>query len=77
MKMFRKYGNRKLYDRDTKSYIVLDHIVQLIKKGVDVKVLAHPTNEDVTNETLMSAIHDKCIMTKEELVKVILSSKTV
>lgn len=54
MKTVVKYGNRKLYDRETSKYITLSELIAL-PLGT-FRVVKHGTNEDITTETLLSAI---------------------
>lgn len=46
--VYKKYGNRRLYDTDKSSYATLDDIAQVIRQGRPVQVIDAKTKEDVT-----------------------------
>lgn len=54
MKTIVKYGNRKLYDRETSKYITLSELLNL-PLGT-FRVVKHGTSEDITTNTLLSAV---------------------
>ncbi|MBP7044934.1 MAG: pesticidal protein Cry15Aa, partial [Chloroflexi bacterium] len=45
MPVIKRYPNRKLYDTEAKKYITLDGIAELIRKGEDIRVVDHTTDE--------------------------------
>ena len=55
----KRYPNRKLYNTDTKRYITLDGIAELIRDGESVQVVDHTTNEDLTSLTLSQIIFEQ------------------
>ena len=59
MPVIKRYPNRKLYDTDAKRYITLDGIADLIRKGEEVKVIDHTTDEDLTAVTLTQIIFEQ------------------
>lgn len=59
MELFIKYRNRKLYSKYKKRYVTLKNILKLVRQGVDIKVIEHESNEDVTKKTLLSAMKYK------------------
>lgn len=58
MPVIKRYPNRKLYNTETKQYITLEEISNLIRDGVDVRVLDHTSGEDLTAVTLTQIIFE-------------------
>jgi polyhydroxyalkanoate synthesis repressor PhaR len=52
----KRYPNRKLYNTETKQYITLEGIADLIRKGEEVQVTDHTNGEDLTSLTLTQII---------------------
>jgi polyhydroxyalkanoate synthesis repressor PhaR len=46
--IYKKYGNRRLYDTEQSSYATLEDIAQVIRQGRLVQVVDANTKEDVT-----------------------------
>lgn len=67
--IIKKYGNRKLYDTQEKKYINLYGISQLIREGMEIKVVDNKNKEDIT-----SLILAQIIVEQEKTKKVILPS---
>lgn len=59
MPVIKRYPNRKLYDTEAKRYITLDGIAKLIRKGDEVIVIDHTTDEDLTAVTLTQIIFEQ------------------
>ncbi len=59
MVTIKRYPNRKLYNTDTKKYITLDGISDLIRDGVEVEVVDHATGEDLTALTLSQILFER------------------
>jgi polyhydroxyalkanoate synthesis repressor PhaR len=57
--IIKRYPNRKLYDTDSKRYVTLDYITQLIHEGREVQVVDYETGEDLTNLTLSQIIFEQ------------------
>lgn len=57
--IIKRYPNRKLYNTETKRYITLDGIAELIQKGEVVQILDHASGEDLTNLTLSQIIFEQ------------------
>lgn len=57
--IIKRYPNRKLYNTETKRYITLDGIADLIQKGEVVQILDHASGEDLTNLTLSQIIFEQ------------------
>jgi polyhydroxyalkanoate synthesis repressor PhaR len=56
MVLVKRYPNRKLYNTDSKQYITLDGIADLIREGTEVQVTDHASGEDLTALTLTQII---------------------
>ncbi len=59
MVTIKRYPNRKLYNTETKKYITLDGISDLIRDGEEVQVLDHATGEDLTALTLSQILFER------------------
>ncbi|MFQ5399800.1 MAG: polyhydroxyalkanoate synthesis regulator DNA-binding domain-containing protein [Anaerolineae bacterium] len=59
MPVIKRYPNRKLYDTEGKRYITLEGIADLIRRGAEVQVVDHKTNEDLTAVTLTQIIFEQ------------------
>ncbi len=52
MTVIKRYTNRKLYNTETKQYITLDELADLIRTGEDIHVVDNASGEDLTVLTL-------------------------
>lgn len=52
----KKYGNRRLYDTSSSTYVNLEDLAKMIRNGTDVQVLDASTGEDLTRVTLTQII---------------------
>jgi polyhydroxyalkanoate synthesis repressor PhaR len=52
----KKYANRRLYNTATSSYVTLDHLADMVKKGIDFVVTDAKTGEDITRGVLTQII---------------------
>ncbi len=59
MKLIKRYANRKLYDTEDKRYVSLTDIRDLIRSGVDLKVVDNESSEDITTVTLSQIIYEQ------------------
>ena len=59
MVIIKRYPNRKLYNTETKKYITLDGIADLIREGEEVQVLDHATGEDLTALSLSQILFER------------------
>ena len=57
--LIKKYPNRRLYNTQTSSYIVLDDIVELIKSGTEFVIEDTKTGEDLTRSILNQVIFER------------------
>ena len=55
-KIIKKYGNRKLYDTDQSSYVVLGDIAKMVRNNEKIRVVENSTGRDVTTTTLLQII---------------------
>jgi polyhydroxyalkanoate synthesis repressor PhaR len=54
--IIKRYGNRRLYNTETKSYVTYQDLLQIIRAGHDIQVLDSATKADVTKAVLIQAI---------------------
>lgn len=54
--VIKRYGNRRLYNPESKSYVNYEDLIDLIRKGKDIKVVDSVTSEDVTKTILIQLI---------------------
>jgi polyhydroxyalkanoate synthesis repressor PhaR len=52
----KKYANRRLYNTASSSYVTLDHLCEMVKKGVEFQVYDAKTGEDITRPVLTQII---------------------
>jgi polyhydroxyalkanoate synthesis repressor PhaR len=58
-RVVKRYGNRKLYDTAASRYVKLDEIADLIRNGVEIKVVEHPSGRDITSAALAHIIFEE------------------
>lgn len=46
--VLKKYANRRLYDTETKSFVSLSQVAELVKQGREIEIKDDKTGEDVT-----------------------------
>ncbi len=56
--IIKKYANRRLYDTSTSSYVTLEHLSDLVRKGQDFEVKDAKTGEDLTRQVLTQIIFE-------------------
>ena len=59
MRVIKRYSNRKLYDTEERRYVTLHEVGQLVRKGVDLKVLDNVSGDDLTTVTLSQVLLEK------------------
>jgi polyhydroxyalkanoate synthesis repressor PhaR len=59
MLIIKRYPNRKLYNTQTKKYITLSEIAQIIRQGTDIQVIDYNSGEDLTVLTLSQIIFEE------------------
>lgn len=67
-----RYSNRKLYDTGTAGYVNCSFVEKLVQEGFKVKILSHPSKEDVTMKILRGIAQryvSHCRETIEAMIK--------
>ena len=54
--VIKKYSDRRLYDSTARKYVKLDDIAQMIRNGVEVKVVDGRTGKDLTYRILTQIV---------------------
>lgn len=54
--VIKRYGNRRLYNTETRSYVNYGELAKLVRDGQDIKVVDSTTKEDVTKAVLIQVI---------------------
>ena len=57
--MIKKYANRRLYHTGTSTYVTLDDLSTMVRKGEDFVVTDAKTSEDITRSVLTQIIFDE------------------
>jgi polyhydroxyalkanoate synthesis repressor PhaR len=57
--VIKKYANRRLYNTSTSTYVTLDDLSQMVKKGTDFSVCDAKTGEDITKSVLTQIIFEE------------------
>jgi polyhydroxyalkanoate synthesis repressor PhaR len=57
--IIKKYANRRLYDTGSSSYITLEHLGDMTRRGIEFKVVDAKTGEDLTRSVLTQIIMDE------------------
>jgi len=57
--VIKKYPNRRLYNTDTSTYVTLDDLCELVKKGSDFVVHDAKTGDDLTRQILTQIIFEQ------------------
>ena len=55
----KKYANRRLYNTATSSYVTLDHLAEMVKRGQEFNVFDAKTGEDITRSVLTQIIFEE------------------
>ncbi len=53
VRVLKKHANRRLYDTDSKKYVSMDEIRDLINSGVDVRIEDSKSGDDITRPILL------------------------
>jgi polyhydroxyalkanoate synthesis repressor PhaR len=59
MKVIKRYANRKLYDTESSSYVTLDDVAMMVKKGIEINVIDNNSREDLTAIILSQIIFEE------------------
>jgi len=54
--IIKRYGNRRLYNTETRSYVNYQDLIKLARSGADFTVIDSNTKEDVTKAVLIQLI---------------------
>lgn len=54
--VIKRYGNRRLYNTETRSYVNYQDLIKLARTGIDFQVVDSTTKEDVTKAVLIQLI---------------------
>lgn len=54
--VIKRYGNRRLYNTETKTYVNYEDLTKLVRDGQDIRVIDSTTKEDVTKAVLIQLI---------------------
>jgi polyhydroxyalkanoate synthesis repressor PhaR len=54
--IIKRYGNRRLYNTETKSYVTYQDLLGIIRAGHDIQVIDSTTKADVTKSVLIQVI---------------------
>jgi polyhydroxyalkanoate synthesis repressor PhaR len=57
--VIKKYANRRLYNTATSTYVTLDDLSQMVKKGTDFTVCDAKTGDDITKSVLTQIIFEE------------------
>ncbi|PSC05920.1 polyhydroxyalkanoate synthesis repressor PhaR [Alsobacter soli] len=57
--VIKKYANRRLYHTGTSTYVTLDDLASMVKKGEDFVVFDAKTGEDITRSVLTQIIFEQ------------------
>lgn len=56
--VIKKYANRRLYNTSTSTYVTLEDLAEMVKKGEDFTVQDAKTGEDITHPVLTQIIFE-------------------
>ncbi len=54
--VIKRYGNRRLYNTETKTYVNYSDLANIVRNGSDIQVIDSTTKEDVTKAVLIQMI---------------------
>ena len=57
--IIKKYANRRLYNTATSSYVTLDFLAEMVKKGEDFVVFDAKSGDDITHSVLTQIIFEE------------------
>ena len=55
----KKYANRRLYNTGTSTYVTLEDLASMVKKGDDFQVMDAKTGDDITHQVLTQIIFEQ------------------
>ena len=57
--IIKKYANRRLYNTGTSTYVTLEDLAKMVKKGEEFLVQDAKTGEDITHSVLTQIIFEQ------------------
>ncbi|OGQ48149.1 MAG: hypothetical protein A3I09_05115 [Deltaproteobacteria bacterium RIFCSPLOWO2_02_FULL_47_10] len=66
-RIIKRYHNRKLYDTSSSTYVTLEDIALLIRRGDEIQILDNASKRDITGQTLAQVIVEEEKKTKNFL----------
>lgn len=51
-RLIKRYSNRKLYDTESSTYVTLDDVEEMVRRGEEVRIIDNSSGEDITSATL-------------------------
>jgi polyhydroxyalkanoate synthesis repressor PhaR len=57
--VIKKYANRRLYNTASSAYVTLDHLSEMVRKGIDFTVQDAKTGDDITRAVLTQIIFEE------------------
>lgn len=74
--IIKRYGNRRLYNTETKGYVNYEELAEIVRDGNDIKVIDSKSKEDVTKAVLIQMIleeekNDKTVLPTEFLFQIL------
>jgi len=78
--IIKRYGNRRLYNTETSTYVNYQDLSEIIRKGEDIQVIDSKSGEDVTKSILIQVIleeekNNKSVLPAEFLFQLIRSQE--
>ena len=55
----KKYANRRLYDTDKSSYVTLEELAEMVREGLDFKVIDAKSEKNLTQSVLTQIIFEQ------------------
>lgn len=68
--IIKKYANRRLYNTGTSTYVTLEDLAQMVKKGEDFTVQDAKSGEDITHSVLTQIIFEQEAKTTNTLLPI-------
>ena len=64
--LIKKYANRRLYDTGRSSYVTLSDLSEMVREGIDFKVVEAKSGEDITRSVLAQIVAEQESGTEED-----------
>jgi len=76
--VIKRYGNRRLYNTESKSYVNYEDLAKIVRGGTDIRVIDSKSKEDVTKSVLIQMIleeekNDQSVLPTDFLFQVLRS----